>query len=75
MAENKGDVAKAAEIRYGSLKYLEQQRATWKNRPSVIGREGTMVPDEVLSEHIAEVIADRVGCPPPHAREREANVC
>src|SRR5581483_10287701 len=25
-AEQKGDVAKAAEIRYGSLKYLEQQR-------------------------------------------------
>src|SRR5262249_22752357 len=27
LAEKKGDVAKAAEIRYGSLKYLEQQLA------------------------------------------------
>src|SRR5262249_7532560 len=26
VAESKGDVAKAAEVRYGSLKYLEQQR-------------------------------------------------
>lgn len=63
VAESKGDVAKAAEIRYGSLKYLEQQRDDQeKQAQQVIGGK-TIVPDEVLSEHIAEVIADRVGIP------------
>jgi len=61
-AETKGDVAKSAEIRYGSLKYLEQQREDLEKQLSESA--GTqMVPDTVLPEHIAETIAERVGVP------------
>ena len=45
-AETKGDVAKSAEIRYGSLKYLEQQREDLEKQLSESA--GTqMVPDTV----------------------------
>ncbi len=63
VAESKGDVTKAAEIRYGSLKYLEQQRDDLEKEVQKVTGGKALVPDEVLSEHIAEVIADRVGIP------------
>jgi ATP-dependent Clp protease ATP-binding subunit ClpB len=64
VAEAQGDVTKAAELRYGSLKYLEEQRADLEGRlqASSPGAQA-LVPDEVLPEHIAEVIAERVGIP------------
>jgi ATP-dependent Clp protease ATP-binding subunit ClpB len=66
-AEKKGDVTKAAEIRYGSLKYLEQQLADLeKQGPGTI-----VVPDTVLPEHIAEAIAERTGVPSSRMLESE----
>jgi ATP-dependent Clp protease ATP-binding subunit ClpB len=62
-AESKGDIAKAAEIRYGSLKYLEQQRQDLEQQLSTMAAGGGMLPEEVLPEHIAEVVAERVGVP------------
>ena len=62
-AESAGNVAKAAEIRYGSLKYLEQQREDLEKQVAGITAGGAMVPDEVLTEHIAEVVGERVGIP------------
>lgn len=69
-AESSGNVAKAAEIRYGTLKYLEQQRAELEaklQRPTL----GPVAPDVVLPEHIAEVIADRSGVPSGRMLESE----
>jgi ATP-dependent Clp protease ATP-binding subunit ClpB len=62
-AEHQGDVAKAAEVRYGSLKYLEQQRQELEQQLSTMAAGGGMVPEEVRPEHIAEVVAERVGVP------------
>jgi len=68
-AEARGDVTKAAEIRYGSLKYLEEQRQDLEKQAAAV--TGTLVPDEVGPEHIAEVIADRVGVPIQRMLESE----
>ena len=68
-AETGGDVTKAAEIRYGSLKYLEQQRDDLTKL--VAQNPKALVEDEVRPEHIAEVIADRVGVPIQRMLESE----
>ena len=68
-AEASGDVTKAAEIRYGSLKYLEQQRDDLAKL--VAENPKALVEDEVRPEHIAEVIADRVGIPIQRMLESE----
>jgi ATP-dependent Clp protease ATP-binding subunit ClpB len=70
-AESKGDVAKAAELRYGSLKYLEQQRADLEQQVQQLSGGKPMVPDQVLPEHIAEVIGERVGIPISRMLESE----
>jgi ATP-dependent Clp protease ATP-binding subunit ClpB len=70
LAEAKSDVAKAAEIRYGSLKYLEEQRSELEKQLQSPG-SGVIVPDVVLPEHIAEVIADRSGVPISRMLESE----
>jgi ATP-dependent Clp protease ATP-binding subunit ClpB len=64
VAESQGNVTRAAELRYGSLKYLEEQR-TDLERQVQTSNPGTLaiVPDEVKPEHVAEVIAERVGIP------------
>jgi ATP-dependent Clp protease ATP-binding subunit ClpB len=69
-AEARGDVTKAAEIRYGSLKYLEQQRDDLEK--ALAAASGVqLVPDRVLPEHIAEVIAERIGVPIQRMLESE----
>ncbi len=70
-AESKGDIAKAAELRYGSLKYLEQQRADLERELQQVSGGKPLVPDQVLPEHIAEVIGDRVGIPISRMLESE----
>jgi ATP-dependent Clp protease ATP-binding subunit ClpB len=62
-AEAAGDMTKAAEIRFGALKYLEQHREALENELARVSAEGPQEPDRVEPEHIAEVIAERVGIP------------
>jgi ATP-dependent Clp protease ATP-binding subunit ClpB len=62
-AEAAGDIVRAAEIRYGSLKCLEQQRLDLESRLLDIADSKPLVPEEVRPDHIAEVIAERVGIP------------
>ena len=69
-AEAKSDVAKSAEIRYGTLKYLEEQRADLEQR-SLHHHVGITVPDTVLPEHIAEVVAEHSGIPTTRMLESE----
>lgn len=70
-AESKGDVAKAAELRYGSLKYLEEQRTDLEKQVQQLSGGKPLIPDEVLPEHIAEVIGERVGIPISRMLESE----
>ena len=60
-AERNQDVAGAAEIRYGKLKFLEQQRMDLESRAGAAGE--SLTGDLVRAEHVAEVIADRSGIP------------
>ena len=69
-AESQGNVAKAAEIRYGTLKYLEQQREDLEKQAAASAGHN-MVPDEVRPEHIAEAIGERVGIPIQRMLESE----
>jgi ATP-dependent Clp protease ATP-binding subunit ClpB len=69
-AEAKGAVAAAAEIRYGTLKYLEEQRSDLEQQLS--RREASvLVPETVLPEHIAEVVAEHSGVPTKRMLESE----
>ena len=68
-AERRGDVSRAAEIRYGSLKYLEQQREDLEGRAR--NQQGPLLSDEVRPEDIAEVISERVGVPVQRMLESE----
>jgi ATP-dependent Clp protease ATP-binding subunit ClpB len=70
-AEAQGNVAKAAEIRYGSLKYLDQQRVDLEKQLSEIASGEGMIPEEVRAEHVAEVVAERVGVPIQRMLESE----
>lgn len=62
-AQASGNITRAAEIRYGSLQYLEAQRKDLEHQLEEAARRTPAVPDEVRAEHVAEVIADRVGIP------------
>ncbi len=62
-AEAAGNVAKAAEYRYGSLKFLEMQREDLEKQLTKVAAAGGMIPEEVKAEHIAEVVGDRCGIP------------
>src|SRR5215831_5022773 len=71
VAEARGEIARAAEIRYGSLKYLEQQLADLDREVAEIGRDGGLVPQEVGKEEIAEVVARRARIPVARLFESE----
>jgi ATP-dependent Clp protease ATP-binding subunit ClpB len=70
-AEARGEIARAAEIRYGSLKYLEQQLADLEREVAEIERDGGLVPQEVRKEQIAEVVARRARIPVARLFESE----
>ncbi|HEX9001040.1 MAG TPA: AAA family ATPase, partial [Blastocatellia bacterium] len=70
-AEAKGDIAKAAEIRYGSLKYLEQQLEDLQHETAEVETGGGLVPQEVRKEDIAEVVARRARIPVARLFESE----
>jgi ATP-dependent Clp protease ATP-binding subunit ClpB len=62
-AQASGNITRAAEIKYGSLQYLEAQRDDLGHQLEEATHGMPAVPDEVRDEHVAEVIADRVGIP------------
>ncbi len=70
-AEGAGNIAKAAEIRYGSLKYLEQQLADLERDVAEVETGGSLVPQEVRKEDIAEVVARRARIPVARLFESE----
>ncbi|WP_305794714.1 ATP-dependent Clp protease ATP-binding subunit [Granulicella sp. S190] len=70
-AQGEGDMARAAEIRYGVLQHLETQRLDLEQQLAEAARNHPLISEEVLAEHIAEVIADRVGIPIHRLMESE----
>lgn len=71
-AESANDITKAAEIRYGVLKHLEEQRADLESQMLALREKGAIgIPDKVLPQHIAEVVAERSGVPASRMLESE----
>ena len=70
-AEAKGDVARAAELRYGALKFLGEQEADFEKRHKVILEKGVMVPTEVRATDVADSVARRAGIPISRMMESE----
>jgi len=70
-AESQGNIAKSAELRYGSLKYLQEQRSDLEKQLQQVSGGQPLVPDQVMPEHVAEVIGERVGIPISRMLESE----
>ncbi len=70
-AEAAADVAKAAELRYGALKFLGEQEADFARRHAVILEKGVMVPHEVRVADVADAVARRAGIPISRMMESE----
>jgi ATP-dependent Clp protease ATP-binding subunit ClpB len=70
-AEASGDVARAAEIRYGGLKFLREQQADLEQRQAKVTEAGPLVPQEVRPTDVADVVARRAGIPISRMMESE----
>src|SRR5215813_8656846 len=70
-AEAKGDVARAAEIRYGAWKYLDQQLSDLQKQVAEIEKKGFFIRQEVHKEDVAEVVARRARIPMARLLESE----
>ena len=70
-AEGRGDVAAAAEIRYGSLKYLSEQEADLNTRLAALTESGLLVASEVRPADVADVVARRARVPVSRMMESE----
>ncbi len=62
-AEREGDLARAAELRYGRLIELEKELAEANQRLEELQKDQCMLKEEVDSEDIAEVVAKWTGIP------------
>ncbi|MGQ0849305.1 MAG: ATP-dependent chaperone ClpB [Actinomycetota bacterium] len=62
-AEREGDLARAAELRYGTLRELEAGLATRQEELEKLHAEGRMLSEEVTDQDVAEVVARWTGIP------------
>ncbi len=62
-AEQAGDVAKVAEIRFRTIEPLEKMLAEIEAQGDAAGEIEALIPSAVGPEHIAEVVGERVGIP------------
>ncbi|MCC7522612.1 ATP-dependent chaperone ClpB [Candidatus Uhrbacteria bacterium] len=73
IAERRGDLEKASEIRYGKLPLVEKkQKTTEKKLKELQGKRG-LLKDAVTDEDIATVVARWTGVPVSRMLESEAN--
>lgn len=70
-AEASGDVARVAEVRFGSLKFLTQQLAELDQRMELLQKNGRLVDDAVLTSHVTLVVARRARVPVARMMESE----
>ena len=62
-AERDGDLSKAAELRYGTLRELEAELARRQEELEKLHAEGRMLSEEVSDQDVAEVVARWTGIP------------
>jgi ATP-dependent Clp protease ATP-binding subunit ClpB len=70
-AERRGDLNRAAELRYGTLHGLEKQRAELETRLGEQEKDGRMLREEVTEEDIAITVAKWTGIPVTRLLEGE----
>ena len=70
-AERRGDLQKAAELRYGTLHGLEKKLEAENARLAELGRHGRMLKEEVDEEDIAQTVAKWTGIPVSRLLEAE----
>ncbi|MDH3190909.1 MAG: AAA family ATPase, partial [Acidimicrobiia bacterium] len=70
-AERAGDLARAAELRYGTLTTLQSELAEREAELSALHREGSMLSEEVTEQDVAEVVARWTGIPVAKLMEGE----
>jgi ATP-dependent Clp protease ATP-binding subunit ClpB len=70
-AERRNDLEKAARLRYGLLRELEQQLREAENRLKEIQAEGALLKEEVDAEEIAEIVSRWTGIPVSRLMEGE----
>jgi ATP-dependent Clp protease ATP-binding subunit ClpB len=70
-AERQGDLARAAELRYGVLLGLEKELEAANARLAEIQKDGPMLKEEVDADDIAEVVAKWTGIPVSRMLEGE----
>jgi ATP-dependent Clp protease ATP-binding subunit ClpB len=70
-AQRRGDLDRAAELRYGRLPELDKQLQAANARLAELQRHGKMLKDEVDEEDIAEVVAKWTGIPVSRLMEAE----
>jgi ATP-dependent Clp protease ATP-binding subunit ClpB len=70
-AERDGDLERAAELRYGRLRELEQELERENERLAEIQSESKMLKEEVDEEDVAEVVSSWTGIPVARLMEGE----
>ncbi len=70
-AERRGDLAKAAELRYGALLNLQKELEAENHKLAELQKEGAMLKEEVDAEDVAEVVAKWTGVPVTRLLEGE----
>lgn len=62
-AEREGDYGKVAEIRYGKIRNLESQIATYQSELVLLQGNNALIKEEVDSDDIAEIVSRWTGIP------------
>ncbi|MGN6359409.1 MAG: ATP-dependent chaperone ClpB [Thermomicrobiales bacterium] len=70
-AERAADYGKAAELRYGALRQLEEQVKTAQEQLDRLDQGGRLLKEEVTADDIAEVVAKWTGIPVTNLLEGE----
>ncbi len=70
-AERRNDLERAARLRYGLLRELEQRQVDAENRLKQIQTEGALLKEEVDAEEIAEIVSRWTGIPVSRLLEGE----
>jgi ATP-dependent Clp protease ATP-binding subunit ClpB len=70
-AERQGDLAKAAELRYGALLNLQKELEQENHKLMELQKDGAMLKEEVDAEDVAEVVGKWTGIPVTRLLEGE----
>ncbi len=71
IAERKGDLARVAEIRYGTLNELQRRLEADNRRLAEIQKNGSFLSEEVTEEQVSKIVSSWTGVPVDRLMESE----